>query len=153
MNQWQMPTRFVRETDVDVVLVAGRYSLLDQSAASELLPAAVARGVSVLAGGVFNSGILASPRAGATYDYAAAPDSLVARARALADICEAFGVPLRAAAARFPLRHPAVAGVLIGARSASEITDALSLRSLDIPEELWSSLAAAGVADAGAGPS
>lgn len=146
MNQCEMLTRFVRETDVDMVLVAGRYTLLDQSAASELLPAALARGVSVLAGGVFNSGILASPRAGATYDYAAAGDSLVARARALSDICERFGVPLRAAAARFPLRHPAVAGVLIGARSASEITDALSLRSADIPEELWSALAAAGVA-------
>ncbi len=142
MNQAEMLTRFVRDTDIDVVLIAGRYTLLDQSAADALLPAALERGVSVIAGGVFNSGVLAAPRAGATYDYQAAPDSLVARARALEAVCAQFGVPLRAAAARFPLRHPAVASVLIGARSASEISDAISLRELEIPEALWDALEA-----------
>ena len=118
--------------------MAGRYTLLDQSAADALLPAALDRGVSVIAGGVFNSGLLAAPGAGATYDYQAAPAALIARAQAArGELCARFGVPLRAAAARFPLSHPAVASVLIGARSAAEITDAIRLRELDIPAALW----------------
>jgi D-threo-aldose 1-dehydrogenase len=143
MNQAAMLTRFVTDTDVDAVLVAGRYTLLDQTAARDLLPAALRRGVSVIAGGVFNSGVLAAPVAGATYDYHAAPEELIAQARRLAKTCARFGVPLRAAAARFPLTHPAVASVLIGARSAAEVTDALRLRALDIPAALWDSLATA----------
>ena len=143
MNQAELLTRFVTDTDVDAVLVAGRYTLLDKTAARELLPAALRRGVSVIAGGVFNSGVLAAPVTGAAYDYHAAPDELIARARRLAETCAGFGVPLRAAAARFPLTHPAVASVLIGARSAAEVTDALRLRDLDIPAALWGSLAAA----------
>ena len=141
MNQTAMLTRFVTDTDVDVVLVAGRYTLLDRSAGRELLPAAQRRGVSVIAGGVFNSGVLAAPAAGATYDYQPAPGELIERAGRLAEACERFGVPLRAAAARFPLTHPAVASVLIGVRSAAEVTDALALRALDIPAALWESLA------------
>lgn len=141
MNQAEMLTRFVTQTDVDVVLIAGRYTLLDQSAGTALLPVAAERGVPVIAGGVFNSGVLAAPVPGATYDYAAAPDSLIRRARALESACAGFGVPLRAAAARFPLTHPAIASVLIGARSAAEINDAVRLRSLDIPAALWHALA------------
>ena len=143
MNQTEMLTRFVRETDVDVVLVAGRYTLLDRSAADVLLPAALERGVSVIAGGVFNSGVLAAPTPDATYDYQAAPGSLISRALRLEKICAGYGVPLRAAAARFPLAHPAVASVLIGARNAAEVTDAITLRGLDIPAELWESVATA----------
>ena len=143
MNQTEMLTRFVRETDIDVVLVAGRYTLLDQTAADTLLPAALERGVSVIAAGVFNSGVLAAPTPDATYDYAAAPGSLISRALRLQEICAQAGVPLRAAAARFPLAHPAVASVLIGARNAAEVTDAITLRGLDIPPELWQSLATA----------
>ena len=140
MNQAEMLTRFVTETDIDVVLMAGRYTLLDQSAAVALLPAAERRGISVIAGGVFNSGLLAAPAPGATYDYRAAPDSLVARALRLQEICAKYGVPLRAAAARFPLTNPAVASVLIGARSPAEITDAIRQRTLDIPGPLWDEL-------------
>jgi len=143
MNQTEMLTRFVRETDIDVVLVAGRYTLLDRTAADMLLPAALERGVSVIAGGVFNSGVLAAPTPDATYDYAAAPGSLISRALRLQEISAQAGVPLRAAAARFPLAHPAVASVLIGARNAAEVTDAITLRGLDIPPELWESLATA----------
>jgi D-threo-aldose 1-dehydrogenase len=143
MNQTEMLTRFVRETDIDVVLVAGRYTLLDQTAAEALLPAALERGVSVIAGGVFNSGVLAAPSPDATYDYAVAPGSLVSRALRLQELYAQSGVPLRAAAARFPLAHPAVASVLIGARNAAEVTDAITLRGLDIPSELWESLATA----------
>ena len=140
MNQAEMLTRFVTDTDVDVVLVAGRYTLLDQSAGRELLPAARDRGVSVLAAGVFNSGLLAAPAENARYDYQPAPGSLVARARRLEEICARFGVPLRAAAARFPMRHPAVASVLIGARSAAEVADAVSLWRPEIPAALWHAL-------------
>ena len=140
MNQAEMLTRFVTDTDVDVVLVAGRYTLLDQSASRELLPKARDRGVSVLAAGVFNSGLLAAPAVSATYDYRPAPGNLVVRARRLEEICAQFGVPLRAAAARFPMRHPAVASVLIGARSAAEVTDAVSLWQSEIPDALWDAL-------------
>lgn len=142
MNQAAMLTRFVTETDIDVVLIAGRLTLLDLSAAETLLPAALERGVAVIAGGVFNSGLLAAPEAGARFDYQSAPAPLIARAREIEAVCARFGVPLRAAAARFPLRHPAVASVLIGARSAAEITDAIRLRDLEIPAALWDALAA-----------
>ena len=141
MNQTAMLTRFVTDTDIDVVLVAGRYTLIDRSAADALLPAALDRGVSVIAGGVFNSGVLAAPRPGATYDYQPAPGSLIDRARELERVCARFGVPLRAAAARFPLTHPAVASVLIGARSVAELTDALRLRERPLPAGLWDALA------------
>jgi D-threo-aldose 1-dehydrogenase len=142
MNQAELLTRFVTETDIDVVLVAGRYTLLDRSAADELLPAAQRRGVSVVAGGVFNSGVLAAPVPGATYDYQAAPEALITRARELERVCALYDVPLRAAAARFPLTHPAVASVLIGVRNAAEITDAIRLRDVSIPTALWDALSA-----------
>jgi D-threo-aldose 1-dehydrogenase len=93
---------------------------------------------------VFNSGLLAAPAAGAYFDYQPAPAALVRRALELEAACGRYGVPLRAAAARFPLRHPAVASVLIGARSAAEISDAIALRDLDIPAALWDDLAALG---------
>jgi len=140
MNQAAMLTRFVTDTDVDMVLVAGRYTLLDRSAGQSLLPAARERGVSVVAAGVFNSGILAAPGPNATYDYEPASAELLARARALEAACARFGVPLRAAAARFPSRHPAVASVLIGARSAAEISDAIALWRTEIPAALWAEL-------------
>lgn len=145
MNQTAMPTRFVRDTDIDVVLLAGRYSLLDQSALAALLPLAAQRGVSVLVGGVFNSGLLADPQPGATFDYAPAPAHMLDRALALRTLCETFGVPLRAAALQFPLGHPAVAGVLLGARSAAEVTDATAMISHPVPEEMWLALRAQGL--------
>jgi D-threo-aldose 1-dehydrogenase len=142
MNQSAMLARFVTETDVDAVLLAGRYTLLDRSAADTLLRAAAERGVSVIAGGVFNSGLLADPGTNPRYDYAAAPDALITRARKIEAVCAGFGVPLRAAAARFPLRHPAVASVLIGASNAYQIEEAIENRCLDIPADLWDALAA-----------
>ncbi|TDU06680.1 D-threo-aldose 1-dehydrogenase [Streptomyces sp. 846.5] len=141
MNQTALPTRFVRETDLDVVLLAGRCSLLDDSGLDELLPEAARRGVSVIVGGVFNSGLLADPRPGATYDYVAAPDELLSRALRLQQVCERHGVPLRAAAARYPLRQPAVAGVLLGLRDAAQVQDALEQYRRQIPEALWVDLA------------
>ncbi len=126
-----------------MVLLAGRYTLLDQSAAETLLPAATDRGVAVIVGGVFNSGLLADPgTAGVRFDYQAAPSELVDRARRLETICARYDVPLRAAAARFPLQHSAVASVLIGARSPHEMLDAVELRDITIPPALWDALAA-----------
>ncbi|MGW3659335.1 aldo/keto reductase [Streptomyces sp. NPDC005151] len=145
MNQTAMLTRFLRDTDVDTVLCAGRYTLLDQSALTELLPEATARGRSVVVGGVFNSGLLADPRPGATYDYTAAPLTLLDRALRIKAVAEGHGVPLRAAALHYPLAHPAVATVLVGTRSADEIRDAADLLSREIPDALWDELRAEGL--------
>jgi D-threo-aldose 1-dehydrogenase len=145
MNQTRMLDRFVRDTDVDVVLLAGRYSLLDQTGLASLLPDAARRGVSVIVGGVFNSGLLADPKPGATFDYAPAPRELLDRALRLKTVCERFGVPLRAAALRFPLGHPAVAGVLVGVRSPAEARDAADMARLGIPVDLWSVLRGEGL--------
>ncbi|MFF8027924.1 aldo/keto reductase [Streptomyces sp. NPDC007896] len=140
MNQAEMLTRFVRDTDVDVVLCAGRYTLLDHAALTELLPAAQERGTSVVIGGAFNSGLLADPRPGATYNYAAAPAELLDRALRLKEIAERHGTTLRAAALAFPAAHPAVASVLVGARSAHEVRDCVAQFTSPVPEEFWREL-------------
>ncbi|MEE1796466.1 aldo/keto reductase [Streptomyces sp. BE308] len=145
MNETAMLTRFLCDTDVDTVLCAGRYTLLDQSALTGLLPEAAARGKSVVVGGVFNSGLLADPRPGARYDYAAAPLSLLDRALRMKAVTEGHGVPLRAAALRFPLAHPAVAGVLVGTRSPDEVRDAAAQARREIPDGLWDDLRAEGL--------
>ncbi|MEV7085241.1 aldo/keto reductase [Streptomyces sp. NPDC093085] len=145
MNQTALLTRFLRETDTDVVLCAGRFTLLDHSALAELLPEAAARGRSVVVGGVFNSGLLADPRPGAPYDYAAAPPALVDRALRMDAVTRRYGVPLRAAALHYPLRHPAVASVLVGTRSADEVRDAAALAAQPLPDDLWAELRAEGL--------
>jgi D-threo-aldose 1-dehydrogenase len=145
MNQAEMLTRFVRDLDLDMVLVAGRYSLLDQTALAELLPACAARGTAVVVGGVFNSGLLADPRPGTTFDYAPAAPGLVARAVRLGEVCASHGVPLRAAALAFPFGHPAVTSVLVGARSAGEVEDAVAMFGRPVPGDLWADLVATGL--------
>jgi len=138
MNQVEMLGRFAREIDLDCFLVAGRYTLLEQPALDELFPLCTEKDIAVLAGGVFNSGLLADPNIpGVTYDYAPAPDALIARARELGRICERHGVPLKAAALQFPFCHPAVATVLTGVRTPDEITENVQLFGLEIPAELW----------------
>lgn len=145
MNQSAMLARFVRETDLDYVLLAGRYTLLDQGGLDELLPRCARRGVAVLAGGVLNSGILAGPHDQATYDYAPASAPVLARARQLQQVCAGHGVPLVAAALRFPLGHPAVVAVAVGARSAAEVTENVRLLRQEVPPALWDDLRAAGL--------
>jgi len=140
MNQSALLARFVREADLDCVLLAGRYSLLEQPALADLLPLCVERGVSVIAGGVFNSGLLADPSPRAMYDYHPAPPAQVERARRLAAVCARHGVDLKAAALRFPLAHPAVACVLTGARSAAEVAENARLFAAPIPLALWDDL-------------
>ncbi|MET9805528.1 aldo/keto reductase [Streptomyces halstedii] len=148
MNQTAMLTRFLRDTDVDTVLCAGRHTLLDRSALAALLPEAAARGRAVVVGGVFNSGLLADPRPGATYDYAPAPAHLLERALRIEEVTRRHGVPLRAAALRYPLGHPAVAGVLVGARSPEEVRDAAALLRTPVPDALWEELRAEGLSAA-----
>jgi D-threo-aldose 1-dehydrogenase len=140
MNQTEMLTRFVRDTDVDVVLCAGRYTLLDQSALTDLLPAAVERGVSVVIGGAFNSGLLADPSPGATYNYAQAPEELLDRALRMRTIAERHGITLRAAALAFCAAHPAVTSVLVGARSAAEVHDCADQFATPVPAVFWQEL-------------
>ncbi len=145
MNQALMLTRFVREGDIDVVLCAGRYTLMDQRAMVELFPACLERGVSVVLGGVLNSGLLVHPGAGATFDYAPASAAIVDAAVVLRDACEAQGVPLRAAALQFSLAHPVVASILTGARSSDEVDDTLAMLRYPIPTTLWRDLAERGL--------
>jgi D-threo-aldose 1-dehydrogenase len=144
-----MLTRLVQETDVDVVMLAGRYTLLDHTALDDLLPACAERGVSVLAAAIFNSGLLATsrPAAGATFEYAPASRELLSQAHHLADICEAHGVTVPQAAMAFPLQHPVVAGIVVGMRSAQEVTrNAASFRAA-IPPQLWADLRSEGLLD------
>jgi D-threo-aldose 1-dehydrogenase len=145
MNQSAMLARFARETDMDVFLVANRYTLLDQGALDELLPLCVERGVAVLVGGVMNSGILADPRPGGRFDYAPAPAPIVERARRLGEICSRHDVPLRAAAMQFPLAHPAVASLIAGVRTVAHLDDYPAMLSHHIPAGLWAELRAEGL--------
>jgi D-threo-aldose 1-dehydrogenase len=140
MNQAPVLEWFVERADLDCVLVAGRYSLLDTRAAGRLFPACQRHGVAVLAAGVFNSGILADPRPGATYDYGPAPAGLLERAQRIRAVCARHGVPIGAAATQFVLRHPAVTAVVVGARSAAEMTEDASYLTADVPEELFTEL-------------
>ncbi|MEU9558632.1 aldo/keto reductase [Streptomyces fumanus] len=145
MNQTAMLTRFVRDTDVDVVLCAGRFTLLDQSALTDLLPAARDRGTTVVVGGVFNSGLLADPAPGARYDYRAAPAALLERALRLKEVAERHGTTLRGAALAFAAAHPAVGCVLLGARSAAEVHDGADRFAAPVPAAFWRELKETGL--------
>lgn len=145
MNSTDAAAEIIEATELDVALIAGRYTLLDQSALDRLYPLCLDRGVSVIAAGVFNSGILADPKPGATFNYAAADPRMVAKAQAVAGICDRHGVPLRAAALQFTAAHPAVASILVGARNPSEVDDALAMYAHPIPGALWHDLKAAGL--------
>lgn len=142
MNRTALLTRFVHEADVDVVLVAGRYTLLDQSALDDLLPACGERRVAVMCGGVYNSGVLA---AGGTYDYGPASEEVLERTRRIEGVCARYDVPLKAAAIRFPLGHPAVACVVVGARSGAEVAENDAMFRTPVPSELWADLARDGL--------
>lgn len=143
MNRSDIPTRFVRETDLDVVMLAGRFTLLEQGAADVLLPLCLERGVSVVDVGVFNSGLLSKPRpmAGARYDYAEAPPALVARANEIADVCESFGLDLPTVALAFPFTHPAVAAVAVGLRDRRQVESTVAMLHKAVPDEVWIELA------------
>ncbi|MEU5041711.1 aldo/keto reductase [Streptomyces griseorubiginosus] len=147
MNQSAMLARFLRETAADVVMLAGRYTLLDQSALDDVLPAAQAHGKSVVAVGVFNSGLLSQdrPAEGMKYDYQDAPADLVRRALAIAEVCERYGTTLPAAAIAFPFAHPAVVNVTLGMRTAEQVRRNVDLHARPIPDGLWDELRAQGL--------
>jgi D-threo-aldose 1-dehydrogenase len=147
MNQWQLPARFVRESDVDVVMLAGRYTLLEQPALTEFLPLCAERGVDVVAAGVFNSGLLARHDVpdDATHDYRAAPADLIDRARRIAEVCARHGTTLPAAALWFPFGHPAVTGAVVGARTEAEIRANVAALTAPPPAGLWADLRAEGL--------
>lgn len=142
MNQSAMLARFVRETDADVMMVAGRWTLLDRSAADDLLPLAAQRGVSVLAAAVFNSGILAmdDPAEGATFDYGPAGRSVLERAQAISRVARAHGSTLPELAAQYPLQHPAVAAVVMGGASAEQVARNSGLIARPVAAAVWEEL-------------
>jgi D-threo-aldose 1-dehydrogenase len=141
MNQWQMELAFAREGYNDCFLLAGRYTLLDQTALPEFLPYCVEHHISVVAGGPYNSGILAvGPRAGATFNYRAAPPEMMDKAARIAQVCERHQVPLKAAALQFILAHPAIASVIPGARSVAEVEENARMVEVAIPGALWAEL-------------
>jgi D-threo-aldose 1-dehydrogenase len=140
MNQSEMLARFAREAPFDCFLLAGRYTLLDRSGARELLPLCAERGIGIIAGGVFNSGILAETGATLHYNYENAPADVVARAEEIKATCRRYGVDVKAAGLQFPLRHPAVKTVLTGCRSVAEVEENVRVFQARVPDELWREL-------------
>jgi D-threo-aldose 1-dehydrogenase len=145
MNQWQMEDRFAQNFDVDCFLLAGRYTLLEQTAL-EFLGRCQERGIGIFLGGVYNSGILAmGARPGATYNYAAPPPEIVERVQRIEAACARYDVPLHRAAAQFALAHPAVTAVLLGAVLPAEVQANRDALFAPIPPELWADLRRAGL--------
>ncbi|HSF16050.1 MAG TPA: aldo/keto reductase [Vicinamibacteria bacterium] len=141
MNQWEMLYDFAQQAAFDCFLLAGRYTLLDQSALHTLLPECERRGISVLLGGPYNSGILATGSSGnGHYDYQDVPSTILEKVKRLESVAVRHAVPLKAAALQFPAAHPAIACVLAGARSASEVEENVKMMSLPIPEGFWTEL-------------
>jgi D-threo-aldose 1-dehydrogenase len=147
-KQVEILGRFVGETDIDVIMLAGRYTLLEQPALDELLPACARRGVSVLNVGVFNSGLLAAdwPPDDAHYEYGETPGELLHRARQIATLCQRYGTPLPRAALAFAAAHPAIASVVVGAGRPSHIQRNAELFAAPLPPaQLWEDLFAGGL--------
>ena len=141
VNEWQVLEQAAAVAEFDLFLLAGRYTLLEQTALDTFLPMCERRKISVFVGGPFNSGILAKgPTPGVWYNYAAAPDHILERVRRIQSVCESFGVPLSTAALRFPGAHPAVASVIFGPRSADEVQNNLEQFAKPIDPALWRTL-------------
>lgn len=142
VNEWEVCMDAFGLGDWDVFLLAGRYTLLEQTALRPFLATCLERKASVVIGGPFNSGILVGRN---TFNYAKAPEAVVARVRAIEAVCKSFGVPLPAAALQFPLAHPAVCTVLPGPRSPQELDGILDWWDTQIPQALWTTLADEGL--------
>jgi D-threo-aldose 1-dehydrogenase len=146
INEWQIAERLAREGDFDVFLLAGRYTLLEQEALTSFLPLCVDKGIGVVIGGPFNSGILATgPKPGAHYNYAPPPPEILQRVRELEAVCKAHGVKLAEAALRFPLSHPAVVSVIPGGQKPGEVRRNAEMIQAKIPSALWRDLKAQGL--------
>lgn len=142
VNEWEVLMDAFELGDWDAFLLAGRYTLLEQTSLNPFMTTCIERKASVVIGGPFNSGILVG---GDKFNYAKAPDDVVAKVRAIEAVCKEFGVPLPAAALQFPLTHPAVCNVLPGPRSPQELDGILDWWDVEIPDELWTTLAAKGL--------
>lgn len=141
MNQWQMLWDFAQVGKFDCFLLAGRYTLLEQAPLQRFLPMCVEKGISIIIGGPFNSGILAvGARPDAYYNYLPAPTPILERVRQIEAVCARHGVALPAAALQFPLGHPAVAAIIPGARSAVELQTNLAYFRQEIPVDFWAEL-------------
>lgn len=137
VNEWQVCDEVLRHADLDVVLLAGRYTLLEQSPLDHFLPLCEARGVAIIAGGPYNSGVLTG---GTHYNYARVPEAIASRVKALDAVCAAHDVSLAAAALQFPLAHPCVASVIPGMASPAEVESNLARFATAVPPELWADL-------------
>jgi D-threo-aldose 1-dehydrogenase len=141
MNQWEMLARFAREGDFDCFLLAGRYSLLDQSALDELLPLCLEKNIGILAGGTYNSGILAKgAKPGATYNYGEAPAEIMQKAAAIEAVAARHEVDVKAAASQFVFAHPAITCIIPGTRQPSRVEENFNLLTQEIPPEFWTDL-------------
>ena len=141
INESDTSLRFIKAGDFDCMLLAGRYTLLEQGGLDEFLPECLKRNVSVILGGPYNSGILTGGvKPGATHDYAAAPAPLIEKAQKIEAVCQRHGVELGAAAMQFPLFHPALCAVIPGALSVTEVKQNVGRLSAKIPADLWSEL-------------
>ena len=148
MNQWQMLADFARAGDFDAFLLAGRYTLLEQESLRELLPLCLERGVRIVIGGPYNSGILATGAVeGAYYNYAPAPEDVLEKVRRIEAVCARYEVPLSAAALQFPFGHPAVATVIPGARTVAEVAANVDCLERAIPADYWAELKEEGLID------
>jgi D-threo-aldose 1-dehydrogenase len=147
MNQSAALAYYIRNTDSNVMMLAGRYTLLDQSAVEDLLPLARQRRVEVIGAGIFNSGILAGskPPEHPRYNYVDAPAAIVEQAWAISRICDEHSVALRTAAANFPFTSPAVSAVVLGADNATQARQNAALLTQNVPEALWHDLELAGL--------
>lgn len=144
VNEWQVIRDAMEEADLDICLLAGRHTLLDADAET-FLPLALQRDVDLVIGGVFNSGILASSSGRKKFNYVDAPPAVLAKVERLEAACRRFDVPLAAAAIQYPLRHPAATNVVIGAKTAAQVTQNVSWFEQAIPDELWHALEADGL--------
>jgi D-threo-aldose 1-dehydrogenase len=146
VNEWQPAEWLVDHGDPDVILLAGRYTLLEQEALTSFLPKCAARGVGVVIGGAYNSGILATgPKPGAYYNYDPAPQEILDRVGRIEAICTAHNTRMVDAAFQFPLRHPAVVSVIPGGQAVAEMQSNLAAAQAEIPEDLWAELKAEGL--------
>ncbi len=145
INFCDVAIEIMKNVDLDIVLLAGRYTLLDQSAQNKLLPYALERRVDITIGGVFNSGVLADPKPGATFEYLPASDEIIKKAQEIGAFLKNLGIPLTAAALQFPLRHPAVTSVLTGSRNSKELLANAADFDLELPEDIWNQLENAGL--------
>lgn len=146
LNEWEMCQRFALASDFDCFLLAGRYTLLEQSALVRFLPLCVEKNIGILLGGPYNSGILATGAvSGAKYNYKPAPREILEKVRRIEAVCDRHNVPLRAAALQFPLGHPVVSSIIPGAVSEREVKQNIKMMSIDIPPELWQDLKVSGL--------